>query len=52
MSAREIVFGMKYHQIVVVKQFTDIPINRGPFKEKNRNRFEFYRTGISAMSSH
>ena len=34
---------------VVVRQFINIPINRGPFQEKKRNRSEFYPTGISAI---
>ena len=33
--------------LLVVKQFTDILINRGLFKEK-KNRFEFYHTAITA----
>ena len=34
---------------IVVKQFTDIPINRSVFKEKTETATNFYRTGISAI---
>ena len=32
-----------------MKQFTDIPINRGPFKEKTKTGWNFTVTGISAI---
>ena len=41
------------HKLIVVKQFTDIPIYLGPFKERTKTgRFQFYRTGISAICHH